>query len=85
MPPETNRDADCRICDVTHGDSDVAHGILYQDDERPTYEAQVSALKHGPLVHQHDLDLGADAEGRGRRERQEPAISRHCADRVDPN
>jgi 2-oxoglutarate/2-oxoacid ferredoxin oxidoreductase subunit beta len=27
-------------------------GILYEDTERPTYEEQVSALKHGPLVHQ---------------------------------
>jgi len=30
-------------------------GIYYQDDERPTYEEQVTALKKGPLV-QQELD-----------------------------
>jgi 2-oxoglutarate ferredoxin oxidoreductase subunit beta len=37
-------------------------GILFQDDERPTYEEQVSALKNGPLVHQPLNGRHADYE-----------------------
>jgi 2-oxoglutarate/2-oxoacid ferredoxin oxidoreductase subunit beta len=37
-------------------------GILFQDDERPTYEEQVSALKKGPLVHQELNGRHADYE-----------------------
>jgi 2-oxoglutarate ferredoxin oxidoreductase subunit beta len=37
-------------------------GILYQDEERPTYEEQVSALKNGPLVHQELNGRQADYE-----------------------
>jgi 2-oxoglutarate ferredoxin oxidoreductase subunit beta len=37
-------------------------GILYEDTERPTYEAQVSALKKGPLVHQPIDGRTADYE-----------------------
>jgi len=37
-------------------------GILYQDNERPTYEEQVSALKNGPLVHQELNGRYADYE-----------------------
>lgn len=37
-------------------------GILYENTERPTYEAQVSALKNGPLVHQELNGRYADYE-----------------------
>ncbi len=32
MPASVDRDPSCRICDQNHGDVEIPHGILYQDD-----------------------------------------------------
>ena len=43
-------------------DDRIPIGIIYQDEERPTYEEQVSALKNGPLVRQELNGRYADYE-----------------------